>query len=99
MAIDVGMMDSVTNANFKVMAESATQNMISHQNRLNMLAESSLAQALNKMNGLDPNEAASVTKVNEVGLAMKLADAGQALASIQVSLKGAQTTNPQTGQG
>ena len=99
MAIDAGIMDSVTNSNFKIMAESATQNMVSHQNRLNMLAESSLAQMLNKMNGLDPKEAVSITKVDEARLAEKIAMAGQAVASIQASLKGAQSTNPQTGQG
>jgi hypothetical protein len=99
MAIDAGMMDSVTNANFKILAESATQNMVSHQNRLNMLAESSLAQMLNKLNGLDPTEAAAVTKVSESGLAEKVAELGAAISSIQMSLKGAQTTLPETGQG
>jgi len=99
MAIDAGMMDSVTNANFKILAEAATQNMVSHQNRLNMLAESSLAQMLNKLNGLDPTEAAAVTKVSESGLAEQLASMGAAIASIQMSLKGAQSTLPETGQG
>ena len=99
MAIDVGMMDSVTNANFKVLAESATQNMVSHQNRLNMLAESSLAQMLNKLNGLDSREAAAIVKVDQSGLAKQIADMGIAIASIQASLKGAQSTLPETGQG
>jgi hypothetical protein len=99
MAIDVGMMDSVTNSNFKILAESATQNMVSHQNRLNMLAESSLAQMLNKMNGLDAVEATAIKTVDESGLAKQMADMGMAIASIQASLKGAQSTNPQTGQG
>ena len=99
MAIDAGMMDSVTNANFKVLAESATQNMVSHQNRLGMLAESSLAQMLNKMNALDAIEAAAIVTVDQSGLAKQMADMGMAIASIQTSLKGAQSTNPQTGQG
>ena len=99
MAIDAGMMDSVTNANFKVLAESATQNMVSHQNRLNMLAESSLAQMLNKINGLDPTESAAIVTVDQSGLSKQMADMGMAIASIQALLKGAQTTNPQTGQG
>jgi hypothetical protein len=99
MAIDAGMMDSVTNANFKVLAESATQDMVSHQNRLTMLAESSLAQMLNKINGLDAREAAAIVKVDQSGLAKKMADMGIAIASIQALLKGAQSTNPQTGQG
>jgi len=99
MAIDAGMMDSVTNANFKILAESATQNMVSHQNRLNMLAESSLAQMLNKLNGLDPTEASAVKTVSEAGLSQQLAEMGGAIAGIQQMLKGAQSTLPETGQG
>jgi hypothetical protein len=99
MAIDVGMMDSVTNSNFKILAESATQNMVAHQNRLNMLAESSLAQMLNKMNGLDAVEAAAVKTVDQSGLAKQMAEMGMAISAIQSQLKGAQSTNPQTGQG
>lgn len=99
MAIDAGMMDSVTNSNFKILAESATQNMVSHQNRLNMLAESSLAQMLNKMNGLDAVEATAVKTVDQSGLAKLMAEMGMAISSIQSTLKGAQTTNPPTGQG
>lgn len=99
MAIDVGMMDSVTNSNFKILAESATQNMVSHQNRLNMLAESSLAQMLNKINALDATEAAAIVKVDQSGLAKQMADMGMAISSIQSMLKGAQSSLPQTGRG
>jgi len=99
MAIDTGMMDSVTNSNFKILAESATQNMVSHQNRLNMLAESSLAQMLNKINALDATEAASIVKVDQSGLAKQMADMGMAISSIQSMLKGAQSSLPQTGRG
>ena len=99
MAIDTGMMDSVTNSNFKILAESATQNMVSHQNRLNMLAESSLAQMLNKINALDATEAAAIVKVDQSGLAKQMADMGMAISSIQSMLKGAQSSLPQTGRG
>ena len=99
MPLDQGVVDSVTNANFKSLAELATQNMVAHQNRLNMIAESSVGQILNKMNGLDPTEAAAVTKVSEAGLGAEIAKLGAAVSSIQMSLKGAQTTLPETGQG
>ena len=99
MAIDTGMMDSVTNSNFKILAESATQNMVSHQNRLNMLAESSLAQMLNKIYELDATEAAAIVKVDQSGLAKQMADMGMAISSIQSMLKGAQSSLPQTGRG
>ena len=79
MALDQGVVDSVTNANFKTVAEAASvglaqamavqaQNLASHQQRLNLLAESSLAQMLNKMNALDPEEAASIAKVEKSDL-------------------------------
>ena len=54
---------------------------------------------LNKLNGLDSREAAAIVKVDQSGLAKQIADMGIAIASIQASLKGAQSTLPETGQG
>jgi hypothetical protein len=99
MALDPGIIDSVTNANFKAMAEMQVTNALQHQNRMNAIFESSIGQIVNKMNMLDPTEAASVAKVNESGLAQALADLGAAVGGIQQLLKGAQTTLPETGQG
>ena len=98
MALDQGVVDGVTNANFKTLAEMQTVNILAHQNRLQMIAESSVGQILNKMNGLDPTEAAAVTKVAESGLGAEIAKLGAAVASIQQSMKGAQTTLPETGK-
>lgn len=98
MALDPGILDSVTNGNFKVMAEMQVTNILGHQNRLQMLAESSLGQILNKMNGLDPTEAASVSAVVKSDLSKEVAALGAAVASIQQLMKGAQTTLPETGQ-
>lgn len=97
MALDQGVVDGVTNANFKTLAEMQTVNILGHQNRLQMIAESSVGQILNKMNGLDVAEAAAVTKVSEAGLGAEIAKLGAAIASIQQSMKGAQTTLPETG--
>jgi hypothetical protein len=50
MALDQGIIDSVTNTNFKAIAEMQTVNAISHQNRMNAIFESSIGQIVNKMN-------------------------------------------------
>jgi len=99
MALDQGVVDGVTNANFKSVAELQTVNMLSHQNRLQMIAESSVGQILNKMNGLDPAEAASIGGVVRSDLSKDVAALGAAVSSIQQMMKGAQTTLPETGQG
>ena len=92
MAIDQGVLDSVTNANFKTLAEQVASNAAAHQNRLQLIAESSLGQTLNKMNALDPEEAASIAMVNG-----KITELGAAVAGVQQMMKGAQTTLPETG--
>ena len=109
MALDDSVVAGVANANFKTVAELATigvaqaaavqaQNLASHQQRLNLLAESSLAQVLNRMNALDPEEAASISKVEKSDVSKQLAEMGAAIAGLQQMLKGAQTTLPETGQ-
>ena len=99
MPLDQGVVDSVTNANFKTLAEMQVSNLLGHQNRLQLIAESSVGQILNKMNGLDPTEAASIEKVDNSGLARNIDQLGSAVAGLQQMLKGAQTTLPETGQG
>lgn len=98
MALDQGVLDAVTNANFKSVAEQATINMLGHQQRLQILAESSLGQILNKMNNLDPAEAASISGVVSADMAEKIGELSAAVANSQQLMKGAQTTLPETGQ-
>lgn len=99
MALDPGVLDAVTNANFKSIAEQATINMLGHQNRLQLLAESSLGQILNKMNNLDPTEAAAISGVVSSDLSDKISQLSASVANSQQLMKGAQTTLPETGQG
>ena len=98
MALDQGVLDAVTNANFKTIAEMGTLNALGHQNRLNLIAESSLGQILNRMNSLDPEEAASIAGVVSSDMAEKIGELSAAVASAQQLMKGAQTTIPVTGQ-
>ena len=99
MALDQGVLDAVTNGNFKTVAEMGTLNALGHQNRLNLIAESSLGQILNRMNALDPSEAASISGVVSSDMAEKMGELSAAVASAQQLMKGAQTTLPETGQG
>ena len=96
MALDSGVLDSVANSNFKTIAEQVATNAASHQNRLNLIAESSLGQILNNLNSLDPAEAVSTSSVINSDLSKALADLGGAVAGIQQMMKGAQTTIPVT---
>ena len=92
MAIDQGVLDAVVNSNFKSIGEMGTLNALAHQNRLNLLAESSLGQILNRMNSLDPAEAASIAGVVSADLSEKLGELSSAVANAQQLMKGAQTT-------
>jgi len=98
MALDQGVLDAVTNSNFKTIAEMGTLNALGHQNRLNLIAESSLGQILNRMNALDPEESAAISGVVSSDLAEKMGELSAAVASAQQLMKGAQTTIPVTGQ-
>ena len=96
MALNADVIEAVANYNFKSNAERATQNMDAHQQRLQLLAEASLAQQLDRMNSLDPAEAASISGVVSSDLAEKIGELSGAVASAQQLMKGAQTTPPPT---
>ena len=97
--LDPAVLAAVANGNFKTIAEMGTYNALAHQNRVNVLAEASLGQILNRMNSLDPEEAASISGVVSSDLAEKIGELSGAVASAQQLMKGAQTTMPQTGSG
>ena len=82
MALNADIVEAVANANFKSMAELGMQNSISHQNRLQILAEKALAKSLESMD---------TTQASEV-------DIGGAIAQLQQLLKGAQSTPPETAK-
>lgn len=97
MALDQGVIDSVTNANFKLEAEMGVNNAISHQNRLNILAEKALAKSLESMDTLNVSEGLGIAAANRGDLAKAVADLGAVVAGLQQMMKGAQTTPPPTG--
>ncbi len=80
MPLDDSILQAVANANFKTNAEIATQNMVSHAQRLQILAEKALAKSLESMD---------TTQSTEI-------DAGALVAQLQQLMKGAQSTPPVT---
>src|SRR5210317_1346601 len=72
MALSEDIVSAVANANFKSMAEMQLTNSLNHQARLQILAESSLGQVLERMNTLDPTESAGVSGVISADLAEKI---------------------------
>jgi len=107
--LDQSTLQAVANGNYKTNAEFVTQalaqagamqfqNAVSHQNRVNVLAESALAKMLKNSTELDPEEASAIKKVDNSDLAKVLAELGAAVSAIQQQLKGAQTSLPETGR-
>ena len=99
MPLDQGVLDAVTNSNFKTVAEMGTLSALGHVQRLNLIGEASLGQILEKLNTLDPAQAAGITGVMAGDLSEKLGELSAAVANAQQLMKGAQTTIPETGQG
>lgn len=98
-ALDQTIVEAVGNSNFKAMAEMQLTNALAHQNRVNILAESSLGTILERMNTLDPTESAGVANVMSADLAQKIGELSGAVASAQQLMKGAQSTPPETATG
>jgi hypothetical protein len=99
MALSEDIVEAVANSNFKAMAEMQLTNALAHQNRVNVIAESSLGTILERMNTLDPTEAAGVSGVVASDLAEVIGQLSGVVANAQQLMKGAQTTLPETGQG
>ena len=92
MPLDESVVAAVANYNFKANSERATQNMDAHQQRLQLIAESSIGQIVNKMNSLDISEAVSGSKVASSDLAGKITALTAAVAANQQLIKGATGT-------
>lgn len=94
--LDENIVQAVSNANFKAMAELAVQNTLAHQNRLQILAEKSLSKSLEAMDTISVEEGLGISAAQRGDLSKTIADLSAAVASIQQMIKGAQTTAPVT---
>lgn len=107
---DPGIVGAVTDANYKTIAESAAASMAhiytsmaqlasegaaAASRRINM-ADAAMGAYLKNMNEMDPSEAISNVKALQSDLPSELAKLGSAIAQIQQTMKGAQTTPPPT---
>ena len=72
-ALDPTVVAAVANSNFKAMAEMQLTNQLAHQQRLQLLAESSLGSILKSQNSLDIGEAVAQSKIASSDVAGKLA--------------------------
>ena len=97
MALDQGVLDAVTNSNFKILAEQVSTNTAAHQNRLNILAEKALAKSLESMDTMQVGEGLGISAAQRGDLAKQLADLTSVVASMQANAKQVQTIPPQTG--
>ena len=103
MALNQDIVEAVANSNFKTMAEAnqlvmagTAQNAAAHQNRLNLIAESSVGQIVKNLNEFDTEQAQSIRTVINTELAPLLSSLIAAVSSGQQHAKVAQTTPPVT---
>jgi len=104
MAIDQGVLDSVASSNFKTLADGPafyTNQMyadsVSNQRNVNAIREASLSAALHKFASYDIQEGVAINKMgtgNDLGA--QVSALGNVVASLQQSIKGAQSTPPET---
>lgn len=110
MAADQGIVDSVSNADTKTVAEmsawATAQRMaseVTHAQRLNQIAEGAMqgyaagmTALIKRMTELDVQESASEADIRQSRLSEQIASLGTAVAALQQAIKGAQTTPPPT---
>jgi hypothetical protein len=72
-SLDPTVVAAVANSNFKAMSEMQLTNQLAHQQRLQLLAESSLGSILKSQNSLDISEAVATSKISNSDVAGKLA--------------------------
>lgn len=104
MAVDQGIVDSVSSGNLKTVAESAAfftaqgfANSVSHQNRLNILAETALATSVKLLSSVTPEQAQADSTLQTGGLAPLISALLAALNAGQIGAKTGDNTPPSTG--
>ena len=98
MAVNASVVDSVTSSNFKIMGEQVAANIASGQQRLQILAEKSLATSLQAMDQdmVSVAQGLGLQAAEGSGLASQIASLAAAVSSIQSLIKSGQTTPPVT---
>lgn len=110
--LESAVVDSVSNANFKNIAEAGAfyaglsmRDAVESQRRMSVIADQATGALLKQYNEIDPVQALSIVKANTGfdrssqmhDIARTLESLTASLAAIQMQIKTAQTTPPQTG--
>lgn len=110
--LESSVVDSVSNANFKNIAEAGAfysglsmRDAVESQRRMSVIADQATGALLKQYNEIDGAEALAIVKANTGfdrasqmhDISGVLAQLGAVLGAIQMNIKTAQTTNPQTG--
>lgn len=83
MALNADIIEAVANANFKTNAELATQNMLNHTHRLQILAEKSLSKSLEAMDTTSVPEGLGLAAAQRSDLAKVIDDLAAAIATMK----------------
>ena len=111
--LESSVVDSVSNANFKTMADAGAfysglsmRDAVESQRRMSVIADQATGVLLKQFNEIDGPEALALVKantgfdrasqMNDIAKVLEMLSAS--LGSIQMMIKTAQTTNPQTGK-
>jgi hypothetical protein len=94
--LDPGVLASVINSNFKVVAESPAVAMAGHNERLQILAEKSLSKSIESMDTIQVTEGLGLAAAQRGDLSKQIADLGMVISGLQQMVKTAQTTPPVT---
>jgi hypothetical protein len=94
--LDPGVLASVVNSNFKVIAETPATSLAGHSQRLQILAEKALAKSLESMDTTQVSEGLGLAAAQRGDLSKQIADLGSTIAGLQQLIKTAQTTPPVT---
>lgn len=93
---DSAWMDAIALTNVKAIADGALLNQQSHQKRLDILAEKSLARSLEAMDSTSVTEGLGLAAAAGANVAQRTTDLGGVIASLQQLMKGAGNTPPVT---
>jgi hypothetical protein len=96
MALMEDVVQSVANSNFKNMAEMGVQNALSHQHRLNIMAETALGKVLDDMRTTSVPEGLGLAAAQRGDLSKQIMDLSAAVSAMQAQIKAGQTTPPVT---
>jgi hypothetical protein len=96
MALNADFVEGVALTNFKALAEMGAINALGHSKRLDIIAETALVTALDRLNTTDVPEGLGLSAAQRGDLSKVTAELGGTIAALQQLMKGAGNTPPVT---